>query len=204
MFIKYIIHNKNLFYKYVLLTMGSLSLSYLLFKLFPILFRIKFDITDGGYVRTLYWRTFFSNIWNENFVIGNGQLFAHIFLKKYAPYYIGENNMHNVFLNMILDFGFIGLTLYLIFIFNIIRYLLKILLRSSVLFLVVFPLLVIFNLQYLGYDNDFVIFISIILFMGEYKKSLFLNDYSLKKEIRNENILYNSNIKRGSNHMQYT
>ncbi|EJQ53187.1 hypothetical protein IEE_00231 [Bacillus cereus BAG5X1-1] len=141
------------------------------------LLRINFDITDGGYIRLIYWNTFMDRFFETSYLIGNGLLSTAGFLSKYAYYYIGENNMHNVFLNMLLDFGIVGTFLYvwmLLFYYKSYR------LRSKKIYnriILIFSWFAVTSLQYVGYDNDLIIFL--VIFYLVHCSSIFITKNSI-------------------------
>lgn len=128
---------------------------------------IKFNKTDGGFIRLIYWKTFFMHIWDTSFIFGNGMLYTSNFLQEYSPYYIGENNMHNVILNTWLDFGLVGLFTYIGFIGQYIYISLNKKIDLNSLFILILPLIATLMLQYLGYDNDIVIYLSLIYIINK-------------------------------------
>lgn len=123
---------------------------------------IRFDKTDGGYIRLIYWKTFFKHIWDTNFIFGNGMLYTRSFLTDYSPYYIGESNMHNIILNTWLDFGIIGLAVYISFIGTYFYTVFNKTFNFNKIFIIIIPFIATLMLQYLGYDNDIVIFLSLV------------------------------------------
>jgi hypothetical protein len=132
-------------------------------KVIDKIFHINFNLNDGGYIRLKYWYVFLTNFMNEHFIIGNGILSASEFLKKYSTdIYLGENNLHNVWLNTLLDWGLIGFIFYILFFiyFHFINVKKDYVLNY--IFLLFIPLNVILGLQYLGYDNDIVVFLSVL------------------------------------------
>lgn len=145
--------------KIVFYTIGGVILLGIGYIFVDKILNIKLDVTDGGYVRLIYWQTFFENITKTHFLTGNGLLSARAFLEAYSPYYIGESNMHNVFLNTWLDFGLIGLILYIGFLGGTLYWTNQFRININFIFIIVVPLLFSFMLQYLGYDNDIVLYI---------------------------------------------
>ncbi|MGE6893909.1 O-antigen ligase family protein [Priestia flexa] len=164
---KEILKAKQLFYLYLSL-IGS---GFLLIKVIPIIydkiFHINFNITDGGFIRLQYWITFVQHFTDTNYIIGNGFFSAKEFLSNYAYLYIGETNMHNVLLNNLLDWGIVGTILYSIFIILFLKAVYD-KLQEFFMFVItiVMPLTIIMSLQYLGYDNDLMIFFALIMILS--------------------------------------
>jgi hypothetical protein len=89
-----------------------------------------------------------------NFLTGNGILYGKYFFTKVVE--MSNNNFHNVFINTLVDTGVLGLTLYTATLVQIFAF------RKPfyLLLLLLLPLLAILNLQYLGYDNDIVVYLA--------------------------------------------
>ncbi|MGL5478956.1 MAG: O-antigen ligase family protein [Clostridium sp.] len=131
-------------------------------------FHIKFDMTDGGYTRLYIWVKSLKELVNNNVIIGNGI--------GYSDYFIGnilgrpESNVHNVFLGLSFELGLIGIVIYLKIWIDITR---EYILNKNIiakLFILIIPILIILNLQYLGYDNDIVAVIILIILVMKSKK----------------------------------
>lgn len=120
---------------------------------------------DGMGVRLVYWKAFF-----EHFTaispLGNGFLSAPEFLAEYAQFYRGEPHLHNTFMSNYLEMGVVGFISYCLFL--IYFYLdCQQELKNSKFWLVAFlPLLSIMMILYSGYDNDIVIYLTMIFMLG--------------------------------------
>lgn len=152
------------------------------------LFHITLGSGDGLGARLELWLALYNNLDNMNLFIGNGILYAKYVISAFTSW--TNNNFHNVFLNTFADEGVIGLLLYL-FILKIIffstsnskqikRYI------SIVLFI---PFLACINSHYLGYDNDVVIYFSLVFLFTKY-----LNLKAFKEQQHVHSINNNSNI----------
>lgn len=162
-----LLNNKNEKIRNISKTLGLLGVVLLGFIFIDKFLNIKFDNTDGGFIRLIYWRTFFVHIWDTSFIFGNGMLYTSNFLQEYSPYYIGENNMHNVILNTWLDFGLVGLFTYIGFMWQYIYIAINKKINLDNLFILILPLIATLMLQYLGYDNDIVIYLSLIYIVNK-------------------------------------
>src|SRR5690606_17477680 len=98
--------------------------------------------------------------------MGNGFLSAPEFLTEYAQFYRGEPHIHNTFMSNYLEMGVVGFISY--FLFLIYFYLdCQHKLNNSKFWLVAFlPLLSIMMILYSGYDNDIVIYLTMIFMLG--------------------------------------
>lgn len=162
-----LLNNKNEKIRNISKTLGLLGVVLLGFIFIDKFLNIKFDNTDGGFIRLIYWKTFFVHIWDTSFIFGNGMLYTSNFLQEYSPYYIGENNMHNVILNTWLDFGLVGLFTYIGFMWQYIYIAINKKINLDNLFILILPLIATLMLQYLGYDNDIVIYLSLIYIVNK-------------------------------------
>ncbi|PFZ48111.1 O-antigen ligase family protein [Bacillus wiedmannii] len=156
---------------------------FLLFVKIDDLLRINFDITDGGYIRLIYWNTFLENFLETSYFIGNGLLSTANFLSRYSYYYIGENNMHNVFLNMLLDFGFVGTSLYVLMLISYYRSYRRISAKLYNRLILIFSWFAVTSLQYVGYDNDLIVFLIIIYLVH-------INPLIIGRELTDESFNY--------------
>jgi hypothetical protein len=167
-----LLSNKKI--KFTISLLFSLSAFLILSKIIDKIFHINFNITDGGYIRLKYWYVFFTNFYKEDFLLGNGLLSARFFLEKYSTdIYLGESNMHNIWLNTILDWGLIGSFLYIGFYLTMSLKFVKIFKFYDFIFLIFIPFNIIVCLQYLGYDNDIVIFLSLLIIIQQKLKKNF-------------------------------
>lgn len=114
--------------------------------------------TDGGAARITMWIIFLKYFDSINILrgIGIGNT------PKFLLYYGGgsDGNMHNFILNTFLEQGVIIGVIYILFHFLFIKKVVKAFKWDSLLLLV--PFYAVISLQYLGYDNDIVIYISLV------------------------------------------
>lgn len=167
-----LLNNKNEKIRNISKIVGLLSVVLLGFVFIDKFLNIKFDNTDGGFIRLIYWKTFFIHIWDTSFIFGNGMLYTSNFLQEYSPYYIGENNMHNVILNTWLDFGLVGLFTYIGFMGQYIYIAINKKIDLNNLFILILPLIATLMLQYLGYDNDIVIYLTLIYIVNKSSQNM--------------------------------
>lgn len=124
--------------------------------------------SDGLFMRFQLWQSYFEHFNDQSFhqyLLGNGFLFGDSFIDFYFHRY--ENNFHNAFINTLADLGFIGLTVYTGMILSVFFYhRLKgyELYRIVVFFL---PLFICINSQYLGYDNDVMVYSSLVFMVSQ-------------------------------------
>jgi hypothetical protein len=119
------------------------------------------DYSDGMGLRLIYWIALFSNLdqvsWHGNGILSGGE-----FLQRYAAYYNGEPNLHNIFLNTFLDLGFVGLLLYgsiwVVYYKQLRQYGLK----AAVVGFLVAPLFMLVNSLYTAYDSDPWIYMAVL------------------------------------------
>lgn len=143
--------------------------------------RINFNnMHDGGMTRLYNWNLFRLNYFKENYMLGIGLGGTRKFLIKYNTI-LADGHMHNVVLNILLELGMIGGTLYFLLITSIFfesrKYLKS---KNTVLF---FPFFIVLMLQYMGYDNDVVAYFSFILLIS----------YSTKRRRDYDNFISNCN-----------
>lgn len=124
---------------------------------------------DGMGVRITYWKAFFKHFTDIS-PLGNGFLQGNKFLEQYASFYHGEPHLHNTFMSCYLEFGIIGFLSYILFIICFYRFcLLKN--KSTFFWLAAFlPLLAIMMILYSGYDNDIIIYLTLIYLLGSIKQ----------------------------------
>lgn len=148
----------------------------LLKKIYLKVFRINFsNMNDGGITRLFNWNLFRINFFKENYILGVGLGGTPNFLKKYHSILI-DGHMHNVIINMFLELGIIGGVNYILILFCIMSILIRNLGKKAIMLIIPFGLVLM--LQYMGYDNDVVIYFSFIILLS----------YSFRKE-KNENII---------------
>ncbi|MEX2593382.1 MAG: O-antigen ligase family protein [Anditalea sp.] len=155
--------SSNARWRIILVFFISVSLPFLLEKLIRV---EQFTSSrDGMGVRLVYWRAFF-----EHFTaispLGNGFLSAPEFLGKYAQFYHGEPHIHNTFMTSYLELGIVGLVSYCLFLAYF--YLeCKSQLQDNKFWIAAFlPMLSIMMILYSGYDNDIVIYLSMVFLLG--------------------------------------
>lgn len=123
---------------------------------------------DGMGVRLVYWKSFF-----EHFTaispLGNGFMSAPEFLEKYAQFYHGEPHIHNTFLTSYLELGIIGLVSYCLFLVYFYWDCKSILADDRFWIIAILPMLSIMMILYSGYDNDIVIYLSMVFLLGSIK-----------------------------------
>ena len=157
----YSIRNINYKYKiiiYVIFSVLSIFAGVVLFNKF---FHIKFDMTDGGYTRLYIWVEAIKNIWKSHWITGNGIGYSEYFIQTVVGR--TESNLHNVYLNIFFEMGLMGIGAYISF---LVFYFKEIINKSNivkVIFTLLIPFGVITMLQYLGFDNDIVMFFILIL-----------------------------------------
>jgi|GEM_PF-459446 len=120
---------------------------------------------DGMGVRLAYWKTFFRHF-EEISPLGNGFLRGGEFLKENAPFYHGEPHIHNTFLSCYLELGLIGFFSYTLFLIYYYRFCLTKLPLPLFWLAAFLPLIAIMMILYSGYDNDIVLYLSLIFLMG--------------------------------------
>lgn len=129
---------------------------------------------DGMGVRITYWKAFFQHF-DTISPLGNGFFNGAPFLKQYAAYYHGEPHLHNTFMSCYLELGVIGLLSYGLFFWYFIKFCLKA--GQTPLFwcIAFLPLLAIMMILYSGYDNDIVVYLTLIFLLGRTKSIDFKN-----------------------------
>ncbi|MBO1436372.1 O-antigen ligase family protein [Meiothermus sp. CFH 77666] len=109
---------------------------------------------DGFQGRLLLWMSFLRNPGDFNYLWGNGIQYGRYYFSEIV--FLGNDNFHNVFLNHLVDFGALGLLLYIFMIATIFSR--PVALSTRLLLLL--PLLACASLQYVGYDNDIMVYLS--------------------------------------------
>lgn len=127
------------------------------------------ESSDGMGLRLIYWTAFFMNF-NKISILGEGFLSSDKFLDKYALVYMGEPNIHNTFLNNYLDFGILGLSFYVLFLFCLNKYGVKIYNYKSYWTTAFIPLIATMMVLFPGYDNDIIVYLILIFIIGLTKK----------------------------------
>lgn len=160
-----VLHRKSgIKFKIVIYIVIALSLLILLYFSFYLL-RLDYNFYDvskghggdGFKARIILWIYFFNNFENLNLIFGNGILFTDYYFNGI----FSESNLHNSFLNVFVDSGMIGTCLYFLMAISIIK-VIKHKQKPWILFVQLVPIISIMNVQYLGYDNDIIIYLSLI------------------------------------------
>jgi hypothetical protein len=120
---------------------------------------------DGMGVRLVYWKSFFEHF-DKISPLGNGFLSAPAFLSENAAFYHGEPHIHNTFMSTYLELGVIGFFSYLLFfIFFILFCYTKN--RNYQFWILAFsPLAAIMMILYSGYDNDLILYLTLVFALG--------------------------------------
>lgn len=122
---------------------------------------------DGGSSRIKNWEIFFKYYFQESPLSGIGLGNTKKFLLKYNGY--PDDNMHNFLLNCFLEQGLIIGIVYVLFHFNFIKKVVKNLKMESIV--LILPFYAIISLQYLGYDNDIVVYMTLVyILIKNFKK----------------------------------
>ena len=145
------------------------------------LFHITLDSADGLASRFILWKLFFDKFEYFNLLYGNGILFAKHLVAKYSI--LNNDNFHNVFLNIFSDQGILGLLFY-VYILRIIffNYRLAKKLKRYISFVLFLPFFVCINSQYLGYDNDIIVFFTFIFILSKV-----LSKNNIQRQLLKEN-----------------
>jgi O-antigen ligase len=120
---------------------------------------------DGMGTRLVYWKAFFQNF-TEIPVWGIGFEKAPEFMKQYSEFYRGEPHIHNTFLNAYLELGIVGLLSIVSFLVFFIQACFRKTANTHFWIMVFLPLLAILMILYSGYDNDIVLYLSLIFLLG--------------------------------------
>lgn len=153
-------------YKYrkkIYLISGILSVVCLI-VFFDKFFHLKFDMSDGGFTRLVIWKESILNLFESKMIIGNGIGSSGEFVTSQLMR--TESNLHNVILNTFFELGLVGIIIYLSMIGSFIKNYFNKRNIFKAIFIFAIPSLIIFNLQYLGYDNDMVIFMLFIIIVN--------------------------------------
>lgn len=142
-------------------------LFYVLIKLLRIdsdFLNIKYgDQGDGLKSRLIMWDHLFNNFFDFS-MFGNGILYTEYYFSN--VYIRPENNFHNIFLNIFIDLGILGILLYLALLFRVFFNNFSEYKRQFVFWVLLPPFLVCANSQYLGYDNDLIVYFSFVYLIG--------------------------------------
>lgn len=110
---------------------------------------------DGFLARLIIWNYVIGIFDFKGLAVGNGILSFPL----YTGGIFSENNPHNSFLNILMDFGGVALFLYVFMIWRAAA-------GASLSRLLLIPLLVFLNSQYLGYDSEVMVFLAFIFFVS--------------------------------------
>lgn len=121
-------------------------------------------ITDGGLTRIFNWNIFLKNFFYEEYFIGVGLGGTKSFLIKYGTI-LADGHMHNVILNMFLELGIIGGSIYTLLLIKMF-----LVFKRKKLLSLYLSFLVVLMLQYMGYDNDVVIYWSFMIILSKIPK----------------------------------
>jgi len=120
---------------------------------------------DGMGIRLVYWKAFIYNFSSIS-PLGNGFMQAPEFLKEYADFYRGEPHIHNTFLTNYLELGVVGAVSYILALVYFFRNCMRIGQSFKFWFMTFIPLLSIMMILYSGYDNDIVMYLTLIVMLG--------------------------------------
>lgn len=120
---------------------------------------------DGMGVRLVYWKAFFQHFTAIS-PLGNGFMSGGDFLRRYADFYHGEPHIHNTFFTCYLEFGIVGLTSYVLFLFYFYRFCMEKQKNRPFLWVAFLPLLAILLILYSGYDNDVILYLVLVFLLG--------------------------------------
>lgn len=121
---------------------------------------------DGFKARLVLWMYLFDHFNEFNHLFGNGVLFLDSFFE--GVFY--ESNIHNVFATIWIDLGVFGLLLFLFILAKLLGGGKK---EGSFFFLVGLPFISGIMVQYLGYDNDIVIYFSLAAVLADVRFNYF-------------------------------
>lgn len=123
---------------------------------------------DGMGIRLVYWKAFFTHFQDLS-IWGGGFAEAERFLRVNANFYRGEPHIHNTLMTTYVEFGFIGFLAYSTFLGFFAQACFK-QVKSVGLWIVLFlPILSIMIILYSGYDNDIMIYLTLIWLVGTFK-----------------------------------
>jgi len=154
---------KNFMFKFLYIVIFILFTIPITAVIFDKLFHLTLDGGDGMSARIELWILFYNDLKNMNIFIGNGILYAKHVIPEFTRW--TNNNFHNVFLNIFSDEGLFGLILYILILKTIFFKFSKKIRNNdkNYIILVLFlPFFACINSHYLGYDNDIVIYFSLV------------------------------------------
>jgi len=162
----------KIFFLFILIGVSSIIYNKLL--------HLNFETSDGMFARIELWMALYNNLDKINWIWGNGVLYAKYLIANETQW--TNNNMHNVILNTFVDFGLIGLFFYLSIIYKIFFDIKNSIINNLKLWALFIPFFIVINSQYLGYDNDLVIYFILVYFI-EIKSTKVLKKNNLIEEI---------------------
>ncbi|RVU65247.1 hypothetical protein BM74_05365 [Bacillus thuringiensis] len=168
------IFSRNSYIRFFSLFLVPLLLIGLIGLVTDVILRVGDPSEDGGASRIALWKAFFENFNQTNYLVGNGLYSSYQFLMEYVPHLV-NTNMHNFIINIAMETGILGITIYILFFVFLFKSFLLNLGEYKVEFLLVFivPVVIILSLQYLGYDNDIVLYFALLfLIKNFYMKDL--------------------------------
>ncbi len=124
------------------------------------------QMNDGFAIRLIYWAAFFQHF-DRISIWGNGLVSGKPFLEKYAVYYNGEPQLHNLLLNNYLDFGVVGSIAFLLFFFTYLRQSMRYAPSARYWMVCTVPLLVVMLTLYAGYESEFVTYLFAIFVLSQ-------------------------------------
>lgn len=132
-------------------------------------FHISFDMTDGGFTRLYIWKNFLINIFDTNFILGNGLGYSGKFITEVVQRQ--ESNLHNVYMNLFFELGIVGIISYITFLVFFIKENISKNDFLKFIFIIMIPFLITTLLQYLGFDNDLMMLFIILFIIGKTNKN---------------------------------
>lgn len=127
---------------------------------------------DGFKARIMLWLYLFSHFSEFNHLVGNGVLFLDSFFE--GVFY--ESNIHNVFATIWIDLGITGVLLFSIIVAKVLGTSKK---NLAFFLLLGVPFLAGLMVQYLGYDNDIVVYFSMALIIADMKFNYFRKEVNV-------------------------
>lgn len=175
------IYIKNNYIKFFVICLIPMLLFGFIEVVTDVILRIGDPSTDGGASRISLWKAFFEHFNETHYMIGNGIYSSYGFLMQYVPHYLVNTNMHNFIINIAMETGIIGVCIYILFLLGLFRKLILGLRGYKGEFCIVFilPLVLIMSLQYLGYDNDIVVYLVLLFLI----KKRYVQDFDIKHKL---------------------
>lgn len=155
------INKSNFKYKKIIYILGGIIAFVILIIFFNKLFHINFNDQDGGYSRLQMWISAGREIWNTHWLVGNGIGQSGYYIKTALG--MPESNLHNVYLNLFFELGIIGCITYVLMIISYLKSMISENKKMRLAIIVAIPFIIITMLQYLGFDNDIIILLLIIM-----------------------------------------